>query len=224
MNKSKPRTLPYTYVPSDQFKADQMVAEINGKLAKKQGQPVMLIFESSRSYTGGIEFSTHRCRHDSRSIIMGVVGGQELIFDEHQMLVVPTQFCLQCHSIDFNWGSTDANLVKQQDVLNILNRGGMTFSIGDIIWSVEKREQAFSFRLSESDTGSNNELIVGDDDVNAWLNQGKDCYRGWGYCPLACLMSHFLGCPIQLTDIIKHISPKLASWGVRGKITIPWIL
>jgi len=25
-------------------------------------------------------------------------------------------------------------------------------------------------------------------------------------------------------DIIKHISPKLASWGVRGKITIPWIL
>jgi len=81
----------------------------------------------------------------------------------------------------------------------------MVFSIGDIIWSVKKREQAFSFRLSKSDTSSNNELIIGDDDVNAWLNQGKDCYRGWGYRPLACLMSHFLGCPIQLTDIIKAV-------------------
>jgi len=90
MSESKPQTLPYTYVPSDQFKADQAVAEINGELAQRQGQLVMLIFESSRSYTDGRGFSTHRCRHDSRSIIMGVIGGQELIFDEHQMLTVPT--------------------------------------------------------------------------------------------------------------------------------------
>ncbi|MFH1326228.1 MAG: hypothetical protein ABIH48_02050 [Candidatus Falkowbacteria bacterium] len=180
----------------------QLISRMKEKLNQCRGQLVMLIPKSSYSYS---DRNGRQCRQDTKTIMMGIIKGDELEFNENGEFTAPKHSYLVCKRIDFDWEKPGSNLIKQkEEALKIFSFDGLSFSGKEWIVKYNAEQKLFLFHAHDSSTSASNELIIGDEDVNTWLNQGEDCYRNWGYRPLAYLISNFLDHPIEATDIIRE--------------------
>lgn len=192
------------YSFTDMQAANRQIENINKSLQVSAGQLVMLIAESSEHYKKQEGIYQIPCCRRRKSMVIGLIGEEERVcFNEKGALVLCVPQGFASYNMDFGWQGPYANLIKPEEALNMFFAPNCeTFGCLHA-WSIKEHGIAFRFHLSDGDNFTTNELIIGNNNVNAWLNQGNDVYRGWGYRPLACLMSYFLGRPIELTDKIR---------------------